>query len=84
MNYRLKYPSGQHFVESLDHFETNVSRRKSRIKVAFQQKDSHTYGSFSLPVTEAQQLAHAILTAASGRVDSVQPIQFVVDDRMKS
>lgn len=84
MNYRLTYPSGQQFAESFYHFETNISRRKSRVKVSFQQKDSRAYGSFSLPVAEAQQLAYAILTSASGHMDAVQPIQFVVDERVKA
>lgn len=83
MNYRLTYPSGQQFAESLHHFETNVARRKSRVKVSFQQKDSRTYGSFSLPIDEAKRLAYAILTAASGHTDTGQPIQFVIDERTK-
>jgi len=80
MNFRLTYRSGMQYSDNLSNFDVKVSRTATRIKVSFKQKDEKGWGyaSFSLPIAKAEQLSHAILTAASS--DGVEPVQFSVEE----
>jgi len=83
MNVRLTYHSGQTYSEAFSEFKVLVwGGGKKRIRVSFTDKNfERSLTAFSLPVDKGQQLAHAILTAASG---VQEPIIFDVDDQPKA
>ena len=78
MNIHLDYESGQSYSQYFDNFGIKVSGGgEKRIKVAFREKSSRAYASFSLPKEKAEQLAHAILAASAG---VEQPIEFAFEE----
>jgi len=59
-----------------------VELNGKRVRVTFREDAAHdqSYLSYSLPLSRAQQIAHALLTTISGEVE---PIEFTIDDSIK-
>src|ERR1700686_5004640 len=84
MNVHLTYQSGQGYSQRFSDIKAKVSRGVAkRVTVSFRERGENekAYASFSLPPSKAQQLAHALLTAAAGEAE---PIEFMIDDSMRA
>ena len=85
MNVHLKYVTGQSYSVDFSNFKAKVSlNEENRVDISFNDQEydlRRGYAAFSLPISKAQQLAHAILAASAG---DIEPIEFVVDDSVKA
>jgi hypothetical protein len=80
MNVRLDYASGaKQYSAYFNNFTIKVSGGgEKRVRLSFREKgDSQAYLSFSLPKEKVGQVAHALLTAATG---IEQPIEFSFEE----
>jgi len=85
MNVQLNYVTGQSYSVDFSNFKAKVSfNEANRVDILFSDQEydlRRGYAAFSLPISKAQQLAHAILAASAG---DIEPIEFVVDDSVKA
>lgn len=76
----LTYESEWHYHAKLLNYDVKITRTASRIIISFHRKDGTGRGhaSFSLPIAKANQLGHALCTAAA--VDGIESIKFSVEE----